>query len=456
MARILIVDDEAAMVEVISNLCRDAGHQPFPYTSSEAAGQAIAKVNPHLVVVDVKMEKVTGFDILRECRDKFPQTAVIMITAFASVETAVEALKIGAYDYITKPFKVDELLLCIQRALDYQAALRENVYLKRELRERYKFENLIGTSSRMQGIYRLIAKVADTDSTILIQGESGTGKELVARALHFNSSRQHHPFVAVNCSALPENLLESELFGHTQGAFIGAVVDKAGLFEEANHGTLFLDEVNSIPLQLQTKLMRVLQERQLRRLGDTRKIPINVRTITSSDKNLKAKVRSGGFREDLYYRLAVIPIEIPPLRERLEDLPLLVNHFLDKYASQSGTEPKKIDAKVMERLAHYTWPGNVRELENAIERACALSEDTAINASDLPPQVLEEAEKFESHAEIEWQVGQRLDDFVRNHERKYVEMTLKFNQGSREKTASMLGISIATLYRKLDLKHHRG
>ena len=455
MARILIVDDEQAIVEVISNLCRDAGHQAFPYSSSEAATGALRKINPHLVVVDVKMEKVTGFDILRECRAKFPQTAVIMITAFASVETAVEALKIGAYDYVTKPFKVDELLLCIQRALDYQAALRENVYLRRELKDRYKFENLIGTSSRMEEIYRLIAKVAETDSTILIQGESGTGKELVARALHFNSSRQQHPFVTVNCSALPENLLESELFGHAKGAFAGAAVDKAGLFEEANHGTLFLDEINSMPLQLQTKLLRALQERQIRRLGDTRRIPIDVRTITASDKNLKAKVRAGAFREDLYYRLSVIPMDIPPLRERLEDLPLLVNHFLEKYATQTGTEPKKIESKTMERLAHYTWPGNVRELENAVERACALSEDSAINANDLPPQVLEGAEKFESNAESAWQVGQRLDDFVSNHERKYIEMTLKFNQGSREKTASMLGISIATLYRKLDLKHHR-
>lgn len=453
MARILIVDDEQAIVEVISSLCRDAGHQAFPYSSSEAAAEALRKINPHLVVVDVKMEKVTGFDILRECRNKFPQTAVIMITAFASVETAVEALKIGAYDYITKPFKVDELLLCIQRALDYQAALRENVYLRRELRERYKFENLIGTSSRMEEIYRLIAKVAETDSTILIQGESGTGKALVARALHFNSPRQPHPFVTVNCSALPENLLESELFGHAKGAFTGAAVDKAGLFEEANHGTLFLDEINSMPLQLQTKLLRALQERQIRRLGDTRKIPIDVRTITASDKNLKTKVRAGAFREDLYYRLSVIPIEIPPLRERLEDLPLLVNHFLERYATQTGTEQKKIDGKTMERLAHYIWPGNVRELENAIERACALSENSAISANDLPPQVLEEAEEFESHAEPVWQVGQRLDDFVRNHERKYIDMTLKFNQGSREKTASMLGISIATLYRKLDLKH---
>lgn len=455
MARILIVDDEPAMVEVISNLCRERGHQPFPYSSSEEALEALAKVNPQLVIVDVKMERVGGFDMLRECREKHPQSAVVMITAYASVETAVEAMKMGAYDYITKPFKVDELQLCIQRALDYQAALRENTYLKKELRDRYKFENLVGTSERMQEIYKLIGKVADTDSTVLIQGESGTGKELVARALHYNSARHHQAFVTVNCSALPENLLESELFGHKKGAFTGAVVDKIGLFEEAHNGSLFLDEINSMSPQLQTKLLRVLQERQLRRVGDTRNIPVNVRVIAASNEPLKSQIKLGGFREDLYYRLAVIPIEIPPLRERLEDVPLLANHFLQKYAAHTGTETKKIDSKAMERLGRYTWPGNVRELENAIERACALCENDTISTGDLPPHVLQDSEILEAQPEAEWQVGQRLDEFVRNQERKYIEMTLRFNQGSREKTASMLGISIATLYRKLDLKHHR-
>jgi transcriptional regulator with PAS, ATPase and Fis domain len=307
----------------------------------------------------------------------------------------------------------------------------------------------------MQEIYKLIGKVADTDSTVLIQGESGTGKELVARALHYNSTRQHQPFVTVNCSALPDNLLESELFGHKKGAFTGAVVDKIGLFEEAHNGSLFLDEINSMSPQLQTKLLRVLQERQLRRVGDTRNIPINVRVIAASNEPLRSQIKLGGFREDLYYRLAVIPIEIPPLRERLEDVPLLVNHFLQKYAAHSGAEVKKIDGKAMERLGRYTWPGNVRELENAIERACALCENDTIRTGDLPPHVLQDSEVLEAQPEAEWQVGQRLDEFVRNQERKYIEMTLRFNQGSREKTASMLGISIATLYRKLDLKHHR-
>jgi DNA-binding NtrC family response regulator len=455
MARILIVDDEPQMLDVISNLCRDHGHQPLPFASFKAALEALPKVTPHLVIIDVNREGDEGLALLKECRSKLSQTAVVIVTAYTSVQMAVEAMKLGAYDYITKPFKLDELQFCIQRALEYQAAFREDDLLKREFRDQYKFENLLGTSPKMQEIYKLIGKVADTESTILIQGESGTGKELVARALHYNSSRQHHPFLAINCSALPENALESELFGHKKGAFTGAVADKTGLFEEANHGTLFLDEVDSTSQQLQTKLLRVLQDRQIRRMGDSRQISVSVRTIAASNEQLKLKSKTGGFREDLYYRLAVIPIEIPPLRERLEDVPLLVNYFLRKYAALTGTEQKEIDVRAMDRLIRYGWPGNVRELENAVERACALSEGGRIRAQDLPPQVLREATSAAASSEVEWQIGQHLDDFVRNQERKYIEMTLKFNQGSREKTASMLGISIATLYRKLDLKHHR-
>ena len=455
MARILIVDNELSTLDEISSFCTDRGHQPYPYSSAEAALESLSTLAPQLVMVDVKMEKAGGFDILRQCTEKLPQAAVVMISTFASTDLAAEAMKLGAYDYITKPFNGDELGHCIQRALEYQALLRETGTLRRGPRDQYKFENLIGASGRMQEIYRLIGKVADTDSTILIQGESGTGKELVARALHYNSTRQHQPFLAINCSALPESLLESELFGHKKGAFPGAVTDRTGLFEEANNGTVFLDEVNSTSQQLQAKLLQVLHERRIRRLGDTRQIPINARLVAASNESLKAKTRTGGFREDLYFRLAVIPIEIPPLRERMEDVPLLVNCFLQKYATQTGTELKEIDANAMGRLLRYSWPGNVRELENAIERACALSENGLIRAGDLPPHILGEMGTFEARADSEWEVGQQLDRFVRYQEKKYIEMTLKFNQGSREKTASMLGISIATLYRKLDLKHHR-
>jgi DNA-binding NtrC family response regulator len=379
----------------------------------------------------------------------------MMIVAFEFVELALKAIRSGAFNYVTKPFKADELQFCVQRALDHQQSLRRSDSLKRGSFDHNKFENLIGTSAKMQSIYRLIGKVAETESTILIQGESGTGKELVARALHSYSSRQHHPFVTINCSALPDNQLESELFGHKKGAFSGAVMDKVGLYEEGNNGTLFLDEIDSMSQPLQTKLLRVLQERQIRQVGDTRQIPVNVRSIAASNESLKAKTRNGGFREDLYFRLAVIPIEVPPLRERIEDVPLLVRNFLQKLAEQTGTEQKKMDVSAMERLVGYSWPGNVRELENAIERACALSEGGVIRTSDLPPHMLHESRAFERLPDSEWRVGQQLDDFVRYQERKYIEMTLKFNEGSREKTASMLGISIATLYRKLDLKHHR-
>ena len=450
MARIFIIDDEPAMVEVIATICQDMGHQVNPFNSAERAIAALAETEPQVVIADIKMEKLGGFDVLRACRElSAPLPAVIMITGYASVETAVEAMKLGAYDYVTKPFKVDDLQMTIQRALDFQCAVRENVYLKKELKERYKFENIIGTSAKMQQVYNLIAKVADTDSTILIQGESGTGKELVARALHFNSRRQHHPFVAVNCSALPENLLESELFGHKRGAFTGAVQDKIGLFEEAHHGTIFLDEINSMAQPLQTKLLRVLQERQIRRVGETKSVAVNVRVLAATNESLQEKIRSGGFREDLYYRLAVIPIEMPPLRERLEDIPLLVNHFIQKISAQNETELAKIDPDALKSLAGYPWPGNVRELENAIERACALCDEHRIRIEDLPPQVVRRAAAFNPAPAGRAQIGQTLDDYVKDLERRFIEETIHFNDGSREKASKMLGISMATLYRKL-------
>jgi len=453
MARILIIDDDPAMVQVISDICQERGHQTIAYSSGIKALEGLATHAPQLVITDVRMDKIGGLDVLRECKEVIPSTPVIMITAYKQLEVGIEAMKMGAYDYITKPFKVDELQLSIQRALDHQHDRREIRNLRQIVKEKYRFENIIGTSARMQEIYNLIAKVADTDSTILIQGESGTGKELVARALHFNSTRQHQPFVAINCSALPENLLESELFGHKKGAFTGAVQDKIGLFEEAEMGTIFLDEVNSMAVSLQTKLLRVLQERQIRRVGDTKSVAINVRVLAATNESLNDKIKTGNFREDLYYRLAVIPIEMPALRERLDDIPLLVQHFLSKNAAQTGTEPKKIDPKALEVLQHYRWPGNVRELENAVERACALCDDGIIRVQDLPPQVVRQAAAgpvVETTGSLP--VGQSLDEYIREQERRYIEETIKFNGASREKAAKMLGISMATLYRKLEVK----
>jgi DNA-binding NtrC family response regulator len=452
MARILIIDDDPAMVSVISDICQERGHQTVACNSGQKAIENLVTHAPQLVISDLKMDKIGGLDILRECRELLPQTPVILITAYAKVESALEAMKLGAYDYITKPFKVDELQLTIQRALDNQSLVRENRNLRQLVKEKYRFESIIGTSSKMQSIYDLIAKVADTDSTILIQGESGTGKELVARALHFNSNRQHQPFVAINCSALPENLLESELFGHKKGSFTGAVQDKIGLFEEAELGTIFLDEVNSMAPALQTKLLRVLQERHIRRVGDTKSTPINVRVLAATNEGLLEKTKNGNFREDLYYRLAVIPVEMPPLRERTEDIPLLVAHFLQKNSAQTSTAAKKIDPKALEILQSYRWPGNVRELENAIERACALCDDGLIRVADLPPQALRNSGVVPTEQTAPMPVGQTLDEYIREQERRYIEETIKLNSGNRERAAKMLDISMATLYRKLELK----
>ncbi len=453
MAKIIIIDDEPAMVEVIVTLCREKGHQVFPFSSAAKAVEQLDAIEPQIVITDVKMETMSGFDVLRHVREHNKQTLVILITAYASVDTAIEAMKMGAHGYVPKPFKIDELQMTVQRALDYQSTMRENTYLRKELKNKYKFENIVGSSQKMQLVYNLINKVADTDSTVLIQGESGTGKELVARALHFNSNRQHHPFVAINCSALPENLLESELFGHKKGAFTGAVSDKVGLFEEANLGTIFLDEVNSMATSLQTKLLRVLQEREVRRVGDNKSMPVNVRVVGATNEPLQQKIQDGSFREDLYYRLAVIPVEIPPLRGRLEDVPLLVNHFLQKQASATSTEPKKIDPKAVDLLGVYDYPGNVRELENAIERACALCEDEMIMPGDLPPQIVDFGKDDAGRkAKERLPIGQSLDEFIQQQERKYIEATLAQYKGARERAASVLGISMATLYRKLELK----
>jgi transcriptional regulator with PAS, ATPase and Fis domain len=331
--------------------------------------------------------------------------------------------------------------------------IRELDNLRRRLDHKFGLDKIVGQSQQMKDVFARIQRAAPVDSTVLILGESGTGKELVARGLHFNSNRQQYPFVAINCSALPENLLESELFGHKKGAFTGAVSDKRGLFEEANLGTIFLDEVNSMATSLQTKLLRVLQEREVRRVGDNKSVAVNVRVVGATNEPLQPMIRNGTFREDLYYRLAVIPVEIPALRERLEDVPLLVHHFLQKQGAQSGAPPIKIDPQAVELLSRYDYPGNVRELENAIERACALCENNMIMPSDLPPQIVEFANEASARkARSMLPVGKSLDEFIQEQEREYIEATLAKFKGSREKAASVLGISMATLYRKLEIK----
>lgn len=483
----MLVDDEMTMVQMVAELLRADGHEVFPFSNSTPALEALESVQPELVITDLYLDKTRahGLEILHKARSMNPPAIVIMITGFGSIETAVEAMKKGAYDYLEKPFKLDELRLCVQRALSYNEAISENVYLRKQLKKKYKFSQIIGTSNRMQQVFKMIERVADTDSTILILGESGTGKELVAKSLHYNSRRQHAPFIPVNCSALPENLLESELFGHRKGAFTGAINDKDGLFQEADGGTIFLDEIGSMSPMLQSRLLRVLQEKEVRRVGDNVPFFVNVRVLAATNEPLEKRIKEGTFREDLYYRLNVIPITLPSLRERLDDIPLLVAHFLkDKLHPRNG-KPYQMTRQAMEALCAHDWPGNVRELENAIERACALCEETTIQMSDLPPWVqkysmnssidtvletkdgtpprsmvvlseslyplsIAEADtpKTVSSAQEPAHIG-ALKTYLRDQEVAYLNRALSNTGGDKEKAAELLGISLATLYRKL-------
>src|SRR5881296_4339508 len=374
MAKVLLADDEVTMVQMVAELIRAEGHEVFPFTNGNSALEAIETVVPELVITDLYLDRTRaqGLDILHKARSLSPPAVVIVITGFGSIDTALEAMKKGAYDYVKKPFKLDEFRLCIQRALSYNTAISENVYLRKQLKKKYQFSQIVGSSATMQEVFKMIERVADTDSTILVLGESGTGKELVAKALHYNSRRQLSPFVPVNCSALPENLLESELFGHRKGAFTGAINDKKGLFQEADGGTIFLDEVGSMSSMLQSRLLRVLQEREVRRVGDNVPIYVNVRVVAASNEPLEKRIKDGSFREDLYYRLNVIPIMLPSLRERRDDIPLLVAHYIRAKINARSGQTFALTRQVMEALCAYDWPGNVRELDNVLQRACAL------------------------------------------------------------------------------------
>src|SRR5437764_5718027 len=389
MARVLLVDDEVTMVQMVAELLRQEGHEVFPFTNGQAASAALTAHSPELVITDLYFDKTRaqGLEIVRKARELSPPAVVIVITGFGSIETAVEAMKNGAFDYLEKPFKIDELRLCVQRALSYKAAVTETAYLRKQLKEKYHFSQIIGTAPKMQAVFKLIERVADTDSTVLILGESGTGKELVARSLHFNSRRQFAPFIPVNCSSLPENLLESELFGHRKGSFTGAISDKKGLFEEADGGTIFLDEIGSMPLPLQSRLLRVLQDREVRRVGDNTPLYVNVRVLAATNAPLEKLIKEGAFREDLYYRLNVIPILLPSLRERPEDIPLIVAHYIRTKINARTGETFALTRQVMEALCAYDWPGNVRELENVLQRGCALCEKNVVQLADLPAAV---------------------------------------------------------------------
>src|SRR5512143_985602 len=382
MSKILVVDDEQSLRDFLAIMLKKEGHDVVTAEDGTHAMNAVQSEIFDLVISDVKMPVIDGIGVLRSVKEISPETVVIMITAYATAETAVEAMKLGASDYIIKPFKVDELKLIINNSLEKRHLRKENILLKREIKSRAGFENFIGKSEAMQKVFTLIRQVAETNSTVLITGESGTGKELVARAVHFNSPRKDGPFVTVNCGALPETLLESELFGYMKGAFTGAASNKQGLFEAADGGTLFLDEISATTPALQIKLLRVLQEREFMRVGGTVDIKMDARVIAASNRDLLSEVSKGTFREDLYYRLNVIPIPLPSLRERREDIPLLVEFFLKKFSG--GKEPKKITPEAMNLLMNQRWPGNVRELENTIERLVIMAPDHTINLDNIP------------------------------------------------------------------------
>ncbi len=383
MEKILIVDDERSMRDVLSIMLKRVGYGVTAASNGEEAIAQIGKEIFDLVITDLKMPKVSGLDVLKAVKESSPDTVVLMVTAFASTESAVEAMKQGAYDYLAKPFQVDELQLIVRNALEKRRLSTENTLLKREIASRSSFAEIIGQSEVMRKVFDVIRKVADTRSNVLICGESGTGKELIARAIHFNSSRSRMPFVTVNCSALPEPLLESELFGHMKGSFTGAVSNKAGLFEVANGGSLFLDEIGETSLAIQVKLLRVIQEREFRRVGGTSDVKVDVRIIAATNKDLSKAVAEGAFREDLYYRLDVIPIHLPPLRMRAGDIPLLAQHFLEKFSRESGTTVRSLSPEAMRLLLAHEWRGNVRELENVIERVVAFAGGPVIAEDDI-------------------------------------------------------------------------
>lgn len=383
MEKILVVDDEKSMRDFLSIILKREGYYVSTAEDGEIARRCLEKEIFDLVITDIKMPRMSGIDLLKIVKELSEETVVLVITAFASTETAIEAMREGAYDYLTKPFQIEEVKLIIRNALEKRHLREENILLKRELGEKGALDHIIGKSERIRQVFDLIRKVADSRSNILILGESGTGKELVARAIHFKSKRREFSIVTVNCSALPETLLESELFGHMKGSFTGAVANKEGLFEVANNGTIFLDEIGETPPSIQVKLLRVLQEKEFRRIGGTRDIKVDVRIIAATNRDLGKLVSDGLFREDLYYRLDVIPIHLPPLRDRPEDIPLLVDHFLNNFNENSGKRVKGITSDALDLLKSHEWKGNVRELQNVLERALALANGDLLRPEDI-------------------------------------------------------------------------
>ena len=444
-AKILVVDDEEIVCLSCQRILTEEGYEVRTYLSGPEGLKLLSEEPFDLAIVDLKMPGMDGMEVLQAIKRDYPQVPVIMITGYATVETAVEAMKSGAFDYLPKPFTPDEVAVVVKKALEARSMMLENLYLRGEIQAKYRFENIIGTSKKMQEIYRLIAKVAPTNSTVLITGESGTGKELVARAIHYNSQRKDRQFVPVDCAVLSENLLESELFGHIKGSFTGAIVTKPGLFEVADGGSLFLDEIGNISLAMQSKLLRVIQEREFTPVGGTKLKKVDIRLIAATNKDLTEKIKEGTFREDLYYRLNIVPIPLPPLRERQEDISLLAQHFLKKYCQELAKNPQRLSPAAMDLLMRYSWPGNVRELENLMERVVIMNDEEVILPGHFPFPLQESSEGItfnvpKTSEELKELKRHLRDRAVEEAERLFVLGALTRNEWNVTRSAKEVGM----------------
>jgi two-component system response regulator PilR (NtrC family) len=454
--KILVVDDEKSMREFLEIMLRRDG---YDVEAAESGAMALEKIEKRFfdaIICDVKMPEIDGLGVLKKAKETWPDTAVIMITAYASTETAVEAMKQGALDYITKPFKVEEIRIIIKRALERKCLERQNKLLKKQLDGFDTRSLIIGRSPAMQRVFSLVEKIADTPTNVLLTGESGTGKELVAKAIHYESARRDQPFVTIHCGAIPENLIESELFGHIKGSFTGAIQNKIGLLEMANGGTVFLDEVGEIPLPMQVKLLRFIQERTFRRVGCTESISVNVRIICATNKDLEEEIEGGTFREDLYYRLNVIQIELPPLRQRKEDIQVLAEHFVSKYAAALNRKIDRISEEAMDLLTTYAYPGNVRELENILERAVALEASSLIQAASLPSDIIHGVRREWGHSGKGQDFfrlpdeGVHLEDLVEDIEKRLILQALERTHGVKKRAAELLHVSFRSFRYRLE------
>lgn len=446
MRRVLVVDDEENLRLVLRTLLRRHGYEVETAASGEDALGMVDSFGPDVVLTDVRMPKMGGLDLLTTLKAKGNEATVIVMSAYGNMDLALEAMKAGAYDYVQKPFKPDEVVLALRKAEERELLRRENRALRDEIRKEHRFDDILAKSQKMLDIFRTISKIAEYKTTVLVAGESGVGKELVARAIHHRSSRRGGPFVAVNCGAIPENLLESELFGHKKGAFTDAIQDRRGLFEEADGGSLFLDEIGELPLSLQVKLLRVLEDEKIRRVGDVRDIKVDVRIITATHRDLLAETKAGRFREDLFYRLNVLPILVPPLRDRRDDIPLLIDHFVARNNVRLGTSIRGLDTETRRLLFEYPWPGNVRELENTIERAMVLAEGDQIVAQDLPERLREARDPVQ----MQLATGElSVKKTMRIVEEILIRRALQRTKGNRTRAAEVLEISHRALLYKI-------